>query len=519
MDSAGWLRNIRNLGFWAYINNAQSIIPSLYQFTQLTTYIFYKAFNANPYAWHLLMVTMHAGNAFLFFTICRQLFEDSGVKKGKEIAIWGVVLYTVCPQIAEVIVWEAAYHYLQGFMLILLVLYWVQKFQQKQLKKYLLLAGITYFCSSYALEIFYLTPWFVLAMALYYRHALGYDKLIFRKTLTGFFLTQIIIFSLHLLVLWFVYHGKVAHIGNSTWQPFSSYICKAPRYVFHILLFGRFIPQDIRMQVYLAVGSIPGLIIFYNIIVLICCSIISRIGKMSMKGRAGILLFAWIMIGVVIVMPLEFPVIQLVAYDRYTYFLDAFVFMLLALLVSYIPNRYVSILFLALYGLGSLYFTIKENLIWKHATYIDNRLMREFPDPGDKTVVLLDLPQNMEGVPMIGAEADGQFKMMYEMFMGKKLKNKVYDVAAFNMNTKDDGVHVKVISDSVLHVTLNQWGTWWWYASMGCTNYENEDYKLVIKEGLTYELTLKHPASQYLLLFANGGLWKPVDWNKKEDQY
>ena len=77
MDSAGWLQNIRKLGFLDYVNNAQSGIPSLYQFTQLTTYVFYKVFNANPYAWHTMMVTMHAINAFLFFVIgrwdCRML--------------------------------------------------------------------------------------------------------------------------------------------------------------------------------------------------------------------------------------------------------------------------------------------------------------------------------------------------------------------------------------------------------------------------------------------------------------
>ena len=519
VDSEGWLHNIRTLSFRDYINNAQSGIPSLYQFTQLTTYIFYKIFNANPYAWHILMVSMHTTNAFLFFLICRRIFDDSGVKNGKELAFAAVVLYTVCPHISEVIVWEAAYHYLQGFLLILLILYWVQKFQQKQQKKYVLAAGIIYFCSSYSLEIFYLTPWFVLAMAAYYRLALAYDKQIFKRTLSGFFLPQLVIFALHIVVLRIWYHGQLAHIGEHTWQPFANYICKAPRYIFHILFFGRFFPDDVRMQVYKVIGSTQALIIFYNILVLIFFGIISQTGKMSAKGRASVLMFVWVMISVVIVMPLEFPVIQLVAYDRYTYFLDAFVYMLLVLLVSYIPGRAVRVVLLTLFGLGNLYFTIQENLIWKHATYVDNRLLSEFPDPGDKTVVLLNLPQNMNGVPMIGAESDGQFKMMYELYTKKKVPNKIYDAAAFNMVSKIDGAHVKVVNDSTLRVMLNQWGTWWWYESFGCKNYENEDYKLEMKPGNMYELTLKHPANKYMLLYSIAGEWRTVDWNKKEDQY
>jgi hypothetical protein len=520
IDSAGWLHNIRTLKFWDYINNAQSGIPSLYQFTQFTTYLFYKAFNANPYAWHTLMVTMHATNAFLFFMICRKLFDDSGVKNGRQMAFAAVVLYCVCPHISEVIVWEAAFHYLQGFLLILLIIYWVQKYQHSQQMKYAVAAAITYFCSSYSLEIFYLTPWFVLALAVYYRLALGYDKHIFRKTLRLFFVPQLVIFVLHIIVLRMWYHGQIAHIGEHTWQPFSSYICKAPRYIFHLLFFGRFFPQDVRMQVYQAIGSTQSLIIFYNIFVLICFGIVSRIAKMSAKGRMAVLMFVWVMISIVIIMPLEFPVIQMVQYDRYSYFLDAFIYMLLVLLVSYIPGRITGILFLSLLGLANVYFTVKENLIWKHATYVDNRLLREFPDPGNKTVVLLNLPQNMEGVPMIGAEADGQFKMMYELFIGKKLPNKVYDAAAFNMISKVDGAHVKVVNDSMIQVVLNQWGTWWWYESMGARSYENDDYKLDMKSyGNMYELTLKHPAKDYLLLYSIAGQWKPVDWNNKQDQY
>ncbi len=518
-DSEGWLHNIRTLRFWDYINNAQSGIPSLYQFTQFTTYLFYKAFNANPYAWHTLMVTMHATNAFLFFLICRRLFDDSGIKKGKETAFAAMVLYTVCPHISEVIVWEAAYHYLQGFLLILLVLHCVQKYQHSQQPKYALLAGFVYFCSSYSLEIFYLTPWFTLALTSYYRLALGYDKQVFRKTLSRFFLPQLVIFALHIIVLRAWYHGQLAHIGENTWQPFSSYICKAPRYIFHILFYGRFFPQDVRMQVYEFVGSRQALIIFYNIVVLIFFGIISQTGKMSAKGRAGVLLFVWIMMSIVIVMPLAFPVIQLVAYDRYTYFLDAFIYMLLVLLVSYIPVRLIRIVILGIFCLVNIYFTTRENLIWKHATYVDNRLLHEFPDPGNKTVVLLNLPQNMDGVPMIGAESDGQFKMMYELYTGKKVPNKIYDAAAFNMLSKIDGAHVKVVNDSTVRVYLNQWGTWWWYESYGCKNYENADYRLEMKPGNLYELTLKHPANGYMLLYSIAGQWRNVDWNKKEDQY
>lgn len=520
-DSAGWLNNIRNLKFWNYINNSQSGIPSLYQFTQLTTYIFYKLFNANPYAWHTLMVTMHAVNAFLFFIICRRLFADSGIKNGFSIALAGVILYTVCPHISEVIVWESAFHYLQGFMLILLVLYWVQQFHYKQQKKYAWFAGIIYLCSTYSLEIFYLTPWFVLTLALYYRYAVGCDKAIFRKVINWFFIPLLLLYVLHIIVLRVVYGWYFAHIGQNLLQPFTSYICKPPRYIFHIIFLGRFFPLELRRQVYLFVGSNAGLIVFYNIFILICCYVVSRFNTMSLKARAGVLLFALIIISQAIIMPLAFPDMQLVYFDRYTYFMDAFVYMLLALLVSYITIKPVSVVLITAYGLLNVYFTVKVNLCWKHSAYIINRLLKDFPDPGNKTVILLNLPQNMDGIPMIGAEKDGQFKMMYKLFVNPDMSNKIYDAVAYNMITKDDGAHVVVHNDSLLRVTLNQWGTWWWYEAQGAKSYENEDYKLIMRDmGHWYDLILKHPSDQYLILLQQGEQWKIVNMKKRgEEQY
>jgi len=518
LDSAGWLNNIRNLSFWNYINNSQSGIPSLYQFTQFTTYIFYKLFHANAYAWHALMVTMHAMNGTLLFALCRKLFLQSGVKNSSAIALAGVILYSVCPHISEVIVWESAFHYLQGFMLILLVLHFVQRFHEDQKPAYAWYAAILYLCSTYSLEIFYLTPWLVLTLALYYRYALDYDQAVLKKVLRWFFTPLLILFLLHIVVLRVVYGWYFAHIGQNLLQPFTSYICKPPRYIFHILFLGRFFPLEARRQVYLTLGSNAGLIIFYNIVVLVCCHVASRFFLMSRKGKAAVLLFTWIIIAQAIIMPLAFPDMQLVYFDRYTYFLDGFVYMLVALLASYLSARFIGMGLVGLYAGINAFFTWKVNLQWKHSAYIVNRLLKDFPDPGNKTVILLDLPQNMNGIPMIGAEKDGQFKMMYKLFVKPEVPNKIYDAMAYNMKNMNDGAHVVVHNDSLLRVTLNEWGTWWWYEAHGGISYENEDYKLIMRDmGHWYDLILKHPADQYMILLQHGDQWTIVNTKKKAE--
>ncbi len=517
IDSTGWLHNIRHLGFWDYINNKQSHIPSLYQFTQLTTYVFYRLFNANPYAWHTLMVSMHAVNAYLLYNLCRRLFEDTGIAGSSTIALTGALFFTICPHISEVIVWEASFHYLQGVMLILGILTLVQRYHYTAKIKYVLFAGFLFLCAAFSLEVFYLTPWFVLSLALYYRIVLGFETKVLKKVMFCFFIPQLAIFAVQLVLLRFEYGAHFAHIAENVVQPVASYFNKPPKYVFHILLFGRYFENGTREKIYQMCGSTGSMVVFYGLLLLLFQYIAMNIKTFTPKNKAAALLLVWMVISVVIIMPLAFPNIMLMFYDRYTYLLNAFTYMLLAVLVSQLGNKYIAYSLLGIYAIINLYFTFKVNFYWKHATYIDNRLMRELPAPGNKTVILLNIPENMNGIAMIGAQPDNEYKAMREMFVDSSLKNKIWDALSYNMLTPEDGANVTVKNDSVVGVTLNQWGTWWWYEGHGGRSYETIDYKInLIDAGHYYEITLKKPADSFMLLYSVGSIWKVVDMNKKD---
>jgi hypothetical protein len=188
----------------------------------------------------------------------------------------------------------------------------------------------------------------------------------------------------------------------------------------------------------------------------------------------------------------------------------------LALLFSYIPTSVIRTSIFCVYLFINIYFTHKVNKLWKISAGITDTLMRTFPNQPDKTVLLLDLSEGLNGAPMIGAQPEGGFKIMYNLFMPNKINNEVYDVSCFNMISPNDGAHVVVLNDSVVRVVLNQWGTWWWYQHLGAGSYENKDYKLnMIDDGHFYELTMKRPANNYLLLFEVGDKWKAVDWSRK----
>ena len=519
IDFTGWLDQIKNHSFSEYINRTNFKARSLYQFTQLATYLFYKLFGINAWLWHLLFITLHTINATLIYQLTRRLLDDTGVDKSATISFTGVLLFCVSPYVSEVIVWEPAFHYLQGLLLIMLILVWVQRFVHTGAKKYAWWAGIVYFLSLFSLEVFYISPWLVLTLGLFYRFNTSSGKIIFYKVVAYFFAPMLLLFFIRMAGYRLAYGDWVSRIGVVTVAKVQiESFGKAVKYLFHLLFLGRFFQYEVKEKVYAFCDSVKCIVAFYSLIALICAYIVARFRTISGKAKVASLLFIWILITLALLIPLWFNNMLLVLYDRYTYFTSPFLYMLLVILVSFISLQYVRIGIIAVYALVNIRFAIKVNRYWGKSYRINHGLLYNIPDPENKILILLNLPESMNGVPMIGAERGGEYKLMHNLLLpGKKINNTVYDVLSYNMLTPEDGAHVNVINDSMVKVTLNQWGTWWWYDGKGGYSYENDDYRLnLIDQGHFYELTLKKPAQQYLLLYGVGGQWKAVDMNKKD---
>jgi hypothetical protein len=521
IDAAGWLYNVRHLPFWDYINNSQSHVHSLYQSTQFITWVLYKMFGANPYCWHACMVTLHALNAYLLFLFFKDLLRDASVVRGYGIAIAGAMLFLVAPYAAEVVIWEASFHYLTGFLFLLAILRLVQFFQHRQLRAYSLWAAGLFVCATYSLEVFYLIPLFVGSLAVFYRVTLRYDRAVFQKTVTYFLLPQVVLFGVHIIIYLAVYGFHMPHVPDAAVGSSIIFFSKPLKYVFHILVEGRFFPIDIRQRIY-RILEMKGVVVSFYLVTVIAISGLWLRFKRSYSMQLALLLVIWCLLTLAILLPLAFPEILLDFYDRYTYFFSGFFYMLLCLLGGVLIKKTAIIrLVFCSYLMVNIFFAIKMVFLWKHATYVDNQLLGNFPDPAGKTVILLNLPENMQGVPMIGAQADGSYKAMRLLLTGDSVATRVYDAASFNTLSINDGAHVTVVDDSTVHVTMNQWGTWWWYEGHGGISYENDEYRLkMIDQGHWYQLTLKHPADRYLLLFEVNAAWKEVDMTRKnQDQF
>lgn len=516
-DFTGWLDQTLHYGFWDNINRTHYKVQSLYQFTQLNTWLFFQLAGARPWPWHLLFITLHAANASLLYRLCVRLLKDSGVASASVISLAGTLLFAITPYAAEVVVWEPSFHYLQGMLLLLLILNWSLSYIHTEKKLYLWLAGISFLLSTFSLEIFYITPWLLLGMAVFYRLNDSFSKRVFTRVVGFIFLPQLLMFGMHLVIFKITYGAWIAHIGNGAVSTaLQDGLGKPAKHLFHTLFMGRFFSNTGKHMVYAWADSIAGLIMFYGLVVAACAYIALRFRSMQGKGRVASLLFVWMLITLALLVPLWFGDIMLIVYDRYTYFTNAFVYMLLSLMVSFISVAFIRIAIISLFTLINLRFAIQVSRYWMKSERIVHSLLHTFPYNSNKPIILLNLPQNMQGAAMIGAEQESEFRMMHDgLLPGQPIKTTVYDAMAYNLLTPADGAHVTVLNDSTLQVTLNQWGTWWWYGMQGGHSYANAAYSINMKDiGHLYELTLKQPAAGYLILFQVGDQWKTVDMGK-----
>lgn len=518
-DLPYYVDTYRHSTFWEFINIKDA--TALYHTAALNLYIILKLFGTDPWGWYIVYVTLHAINGLLIFLFFSRLLQRSGVQNAKMLSLAASCLFIVCPHASEPVVWEPCAHYLMTICITFLVLICVQKFQETQKIWYAVVSALLFLYTSFSHEFFYLIPWFTLLLIFYYRIELGYDKVVFRKSLAYLFAPLLLLFFLHLVLLHIFKHTYISHFGKLDKMPLAAYLSKPLKYFFHTIFLGRFFSHEFRTAVYSLCESTLAMMIFYLSFGCFWGYVLFRTRQVSGKLKTLAFTTAAMMMIFLFLSPVYFPDTMLVCYDRYTYLSLAFALLTVVLIINLIPWAPGRAILLAGYLFVNIFYTIRVNMSWKQSAYTVNRLLNEFPEPGSKTILLLNLPDDLNGTPMIAAEDDGRFKMMKNTLTAHPLNNKVHDVIAYKLSTINDGAHVMVVNDSTVDVMLNQPGGWWIRGMLGARDYENEDYKVhIIDPGRAYELNLKQPAAQFILLYETNSHWSVVDWNKKNvDQY
>ncbi|MEO6830647.1 MAG: hypothetical protein ABI378_00440 [Chitinophagaceae bacterium] len=510
-DAIDWLQDIHSLGFWDYLNRSNSTIHALYQFTQLSSLGFYKLFGVHRLPWFLLFTLLQAVNGYLLFKICKNFFQDARLKNAGQVAFVGALLFCVSPYLSEVLVWKACYHYLQSFLMMLLVLRSLQLYLKNPRKILPVFAALLFFLSSFSLEIFYLTPILSASIIWFYSKIERPNKSNAVKTLLLFVLPQVLVFGFHLLLFHRVYGEWISH-GNSgiLALPIAAHFSKFLDYIFHLFFFGRFWPQALKEKAYLFFEK-PTVFFTVSALALGLISFVILKIKSNIERRLGLLLGFWMLLAIAFVLPLPLEHLFDTAGNRYLYLVIAFAAVFFSFLGSIFLEKIIKVLLLFSFLGVSCFLTLRSNRHWQTSEQISSRLLRDFPNPNGRTIIFLNLPYCYKGIPMINAWPYGNFKRMHNMLYSPSINVPAYDGAAFNMVSPNDGATAEYVNDSTIKITLEQWGTWWWYKDFGGYSYETPDYALNMRDqGHWYELTMKKPRENFLILYLRNGAWNEL---------
>lgn len=500
-DTLGWLDAVRTQSFGDFVDRSGFGVRSLYQTTQIATWILHRLFGTNRLAWHLLFCALQALNAALLFSFFRQLLRDSKLENAPETAVLALLLFSLSPYLSEVIVWEAAFHYLQGLLFILAQILLLQSFLRTGRSVYAILSGIVFAIASFSLELFYLSPAFSFLLLLFYRFGAPQtapERI--RRASRRFMLPQLVMLALHLILIRVLYGTHTGRLGDGLWsQPLTYFAIKPPDYLLH-LLGGRFLPQPVRSAWHRFFCTYAGAGIFYALLAATLSFTLFRFRRMTPRGQ--LIAWAWCMTlaAMALVTPMWFPERLLVMGDRYLYLMLPFFLLSISLSICSLTSRALRVGLTMLLFAGSLAGTRHLVLLWEQSELLTQTMQEQFPamPPGGE-VVLLNNVANLHGVPMSGAGPDGEFSLMRRLLYPHLHAATVRE--AFAAEPGHQG-YTLTMDSGLLQIRLAGTGRRWWYGA---------DYARAAS-GSNWTATLVDD-STYVLRFPAGGAIRFVIWN------
>lgn len=507
-DTLGWLQAVRTQSFTDFVSRKGFSVPSFYQLTQAITWLLYQIFGINRWAWHLLQLSLHALNATLLFTLLRGLLLDSGLRRAQIMAFVAATLFCTSPYVSETIVWEAAYHFSQGVLLLLVQLHLLRRFLHHGKIGITVLALALYALSLFSLELFYLVPFLNAALCFYYSRGLNWQATSVRAAVFKIVIPQGLLLLFYFMGIRWLAGATTGRLGDDWMKlPLTYYLVKPPEYLFH-LLGGRFLPQGWRKAVYGICSSYAGAGIFYVSVAALTCYVILRFRHMGRAAQVASFLFFWLLISTVLMSALWFPERLLIVGDRYLYALLPPFLALLTLGIDKLFKKpgMSQAMFLCLL-LAQMLFVLGLNRTWRESNLLTERLEKGLPDAPDRITILLNNPASLRGALMIGAGQDGEAKLMHTLFYGPMV-GKVHDAPAQNLLCSTDSTSIRPLDSQTIKVSLTHPGAFWQYGTDVARSFATDDFSIdVIDPDCCYILHLSKAIDKYQLLYQQNGIW------------
>jgi hypothetical protein len=517
-DFQGWLQLYHHSSFWGMLNREGIPVHSFYQVTQLQLYLLTKLFGIHPIPWFLLFTALHALNGTLLYRVTRGILSDFQLANGEWVALAGTLLVLFNPSMTEVVIWKAAYHYLIAVQGILWILIWSRKYLLTRASKWVWRSLLLLAILAFTLELWYTIPPLVGLMILAYYRTGIIQKEQFKACLTWLFLPLAAILLVHLLLYRLAYGTWFAHTAFTS-PGDDSLIYVAARlwdYEWHLLGFGRFFPHELRELVYKKTGYTKGGLFAIGLFAILAEWSWRSYPRWKGGMRAIALFGGWSLIGIVIILHYLPADLFLVNNDRYLYLAAFFQWMLVAIVIGvFFRNRWLRSAVFAVVLAVCLGFTAYLVREWRRSTKVFWAVQDKFRWNDAPLVLILNMPSMYNGIGIIRGNDTSELPNHLYNWGRPVPKGQVRDVSSYNMNHSWDGAHVVVEDSTHLHVTLNQWGSWWQLAGLGALNRSNEFFDLhFIDPGHDYRLTLKQRLPGMVILYQQGLEWRIVDMNR-----
>ena len=146
---------------------------------------------------------------------------------------------------------------------------------------------------------------------------------------------------------------------------------------------------------------------------------------------------------------------------------------------------------------------------WAEADKILDALVSTFPsDEGERTLIL-NLPDNHEGVPMLRDYSDKNPMTDYFSVHGKKLPDMDY-VVQYKIGEFGQQFSASYDGGQGIELRMAEWGSWWMRDGQGIVKDSTSQYTMSCRER-TMKVALKNPSYYDRILYTDGKQWQRLD--------
>ena len=300
-----------------------------------------------------------------------------------------------------------------------------------------------------------------------------------------------------------LYAQPVPHILTFHFSQLGDWLRKPAKYIFNLFFWGRYWPEGIKKILYPVLNSHLFLGLFWSVAALVSLLLFRR--RKQVLNSIWLLPTGYWLAALVLVTPLYFQDAGLVDFDRYAYFMLPAAGALLGLFINRFGMRWKLAVGAVAFSVFSLVYTVQ---LWQQANRLSNTMLATIPPPvAGEITLLLNLPNALRGVPVVGMSPEGEAALMRKYVLGNSFPGILLEPSACDLLTVKDSVRVARTGLQTLQVTaLN--GQGWWSGGVLSTDWENNYFAVHFEPHRSaYELQLKLPAGRYQLL-----LWKEGRW-------